>query len=76
MRLPRSDSGSENEDASAFREAILVRKASDYIPPTTRNISGRFGRDTSASGWGPGKLAEGIGIDTRRYIEGLLSLNR
>lgn len=30
----------------------------------------------AAAGWGPKGLAEGIGIDTRRYIEGLLSLNR
>jgi hypothetical protein len=28
------------------------------------------------AGWGPRGLAEGIGIDARRYVEGLLSLNR
>lgn len=28
------------------------------------------------AGWGPAKLAEGIGVDARRYVEGLLSLNR
>ncbi|KAI4652458.1 hypothetical protein J4E93_002660 [Alternaria ventricosa] len=30
----------------------------------------------SAAGWGPKGLAEGIGIDARRYVEELLSLNR
>jgi len=29
-----------------------------------------------AAGWGPKGLAEGIGIDARRYVEELLSLNR
>ncbi|KAK4549750.1 hypothetical protein LTR36_005051 [Oleoguttula mirabilis] len=28
------------------------------------------------AGWGPGALAGGVGIDARRYVEGLLSLNR
>ena len=26
--------------------------------------------------WGPGALGGGIGIDARKYVEGLLSLNR
>jgi hypothetical protein len=31
----------------------------------------------AAAGWGPkGGLGEGIGVDARRYVEGLLSLNR
>ena len=29
-----------------------------------------------AAGWGPKGLGEGIGIDARRYVEELLSLNR
>jgi hypothetical protein len=29
-----------------------------------------------AAGWGPRGLAEGIGIDARRYVDELLSLNR
>ena len=79
MRLPHSPPPNQStEDIS--REALLIRKASDYVAPAGRSISSRFGRDASgssaASGWGAGKLAEGIGIDTRRYIEGLLSLNR
>jgi hypothetical protein len=30
----------------------------------------------STAGWGPKGVAEGIGIDARRYVEDLLSLNR
>jgi hypothetical protein len=30
----------------------------------------------AAAGWGPKGLAEGIGVDARKYVEGLLSLNR
>jgi len=65
---------------NSFREAFLIRKASDHVTPTARKSSGRFGREVSgwstSGAWGPGKLAEGIGIDARQYIEGLLSLNR
>lgn len=76
MRLPHPSITTP----SMFREAFLIRKASDYVPPAAKKPTSRFGRNVSASsansGWGPGKLAEGIGIDARQYIEGLLSLNR
>ncbi|KAI9664495.1 MAG: hypothetical protein M1821_005941 [Bathelium mastoideum] len=36
---------------------------------------GGMGSGGGGGGW-PGRLAEGIGIDARRYVEGLLSLNR
>ena len=79
MRLPHG-AVTRSSDAKNFREAFLIRKASDYIAPTAKKSGGRFGRDISGSsasgGWGPGKLAEGIGIDARQYIEGILSLNR
>lgn len=79
MRLPPKGGGPRTE-SDAYREAFLIRKASDYVPPAARKSSSRFGREVSGSGaaggWGPGKLAEGIGIDARQYIEGLLSLNR
>ena len=70
IRLP---SGQSN----LYREAFLVRKATDYVDDSARKANFGFGRDVG-SGWGSsaGKLAEGIGIDTRRYVEGLLSLNR
>lgn len=52
------------------KEVILVRRAGDH----TRSLS-----TTAASGGGgaietAGKLAQGIGVDTRRYIEDLLSI--
>jgi len=34
------------------------------------------GAGAAAAGYGPARLAEGIGVDARRYVEGLLSLNR
>ncbi|CAG7969615.1 unnamed protein product [Penicillium nalgiovense] len=74
------------------QEAFLVRKASDYISPAShgRVSSGaRFFRDlggassstglagsSRAADMAPSKLVEGLGMDARRYIEGLLSLNR
>lgn len=30
----------------------------------------------AAAGWGPRGLAEGVGVDARKYIEGLMSLSR
>ncbi|KAJ6187008.1 hypothetical protein N7519_001916 [Penicillium mononematosum] len=73
------------------QEAFLVRKASDYISPASQgrvSSGARFFRDlggaSSSTGLGPSraadmapsKLVEGLGMDARRYIEGLLSLNR
>ncbi|CAG8898321.1 unnamed protein product [Penicillium egyptiacum] len=74
------------------QEAFLVRKASDYTSPAShgRVSSGaRFFRDlggassstgltgsSRAADMAPSKLVEGLGMDARRYIEGLLSLNR
>lgn len=79
MRLPQTGPA-RGTGSDAFREAFLIRKASDYVPPAARKSNSRMGREVSGSGaavgWGPGKLAEGIGIDARQYIEGLLSLNR
>lgn len=40
-------------------------------PATTEEKTGG-----ASAGWGPGALAGGVGIDARRYVEGLLSLNR
>jgi hypothetical protein len=69
-----------------LREAILIRRARDATAPTAKSSGSRFasgmwkasGDKTggAAAGWGPKGLSEGIGIDARRYIEGLLSLNR
>ncbi|KAI2717528.1 hypothetical protein CBS147332_4408 [Penicillium roqueforti] len=87
-----SASQSQAEPAPPPQEAFLVRKASDYISPANhgRVSSGaRFFRDlggasssagltgsSRAADMAPSKLVEGLGMDARRYIEGLLSLNR
>ncbi|KAJ5514795.1 hypothetical protein N7463_004347 [Penicillium fimorum] len=73
-------------------EAFLVRKASDYISTASQgrvSSGARFFRDlggasssagltgsSRAADMAPSKLVEGLGMDARRYIEGLLSLNR
>ncbi|KAL9006400.1 MAG: hypothetical protein Q9188_000805 [Gyalolechia gomerana] len=76
MRLPHVVA-SQRMNQMVYREAFLIRKASDYEVPTSKGSGGSFGRNTGGSGgWGPAKLAEGIGIDARQYIEGLVSLNR
>jgi hypothetical protein len=75
---------------SPAQEAFIIRKASDYVSPAShaRISSGaRFFRDlggasstkltsSRANDTTPSKLVEGLGMDARRYIEGLLSLNR
>jgi hypothetical protein len=77
MKLPKSrdnPTGDENNKIPrlSHKEAMLVRKSSDYTPRISS--LGKEGPGSSASG--AVGLAEGIGIDTRKYIESLLSLNR
>lgn len=68
--------------ANPSKEAFLIRKASDYVPPGQTSSEGIFhnlsgGSGETYGGWiAPGKLAEGIGLDAKKYIEALLSLNR
>ncbi|KAF2155656.1 hypothetical protein K461DRAFT_318364 [Myriangium duriaei CBS 260.36] len=82
-------SRAEEHETSECRVAILVRKASDWTAPKTSTSSsrmtsamfglGRAGDDVtggSNASWGPSSLAGGMGFDARRYVEGLLSLNR
>lgn len=59
------------------KEIFLIRRASDNVGGklSSRLVSGAStGGD---GGWasGPGRLAQGIGIDTKRYIESLLNLS-
>ncbi|KAH8596319.1 hypothetical protein B0O99DRAFT_510101 [Bisporella sp. PMI_857] len=54
------------------KEIFLIRRASDHVAARSSNrFTGRSvsGGDTSDSG----RLAQGIGIDTKRYIESLLN---
>ncbi|GLA29337.1 hypothetical protein AnigIFM63326_007237 [Aspergillus niger] len=79
----------ELDTTNAHQEAFIVRRSSDSVSPSghARNSSStRFFRDlggasspglqASRTDTGPGKLVEGLGLDARRYIENLLSLNR
>ncbi|KAI2788594.1 hypothetical protein POX_e06614 [Penicillium oxalicum] len=79
----------DQRDISEPHEAFVIRKASDYnlSPAHARMSSGaRFFRDlggvssskltASREESMPSKLAEGLGMDARRYVEGLMSLNR
>jgi len=53
---------------SGMWSTLTLRPAWDS---TTEEKTGGAG-----AGWGPAALSGGIGIDARRYVEGLLSLNR
>jgi hypothetical protein len=67
-----------SESVAKDKEIFLIRRASDYVAkPGGRFVSGASAM-VQESGWtsGPSKLAQGIGVDTKRYIEGLLNLNR
>jgi hypothetical protein len=87
-----TDSQAESQEFNAadLREAFLVRRAGDAVSSSIPSAGSRLGSGMwrlggastgekmggAAAGWGPKGLAEGIGIDPRRYVEGLLSLNR
>ncbi|KAI4162536.1 MAG: hypothetical protein LQ342_003767 [Letrouitia transgressa] len=83
MRLPHH-SASQRLNRRVFREAFLIRKATDYSGPGVQGSGGRWrpgglsmeSGASSADGRETGKLAEGIGIDARHYIESLVGLNR
>ena len=87
-----SNTSSREFNTNELREAFLVRRARDSPAPTAKSSGSRFasgmwamgmgsgGHDKrmggATAGWGPKGLAEGIGIDARRYVDELLSLNR
>ena len=58
------------------KEAFLVRKASDYVEEGSRKGSIGFAKDLASLGSSAGRVAEGIGIDARRYVEGLIAMSR
>ncbi|OIW28840.1 hypothetical protein CONLIGDRAFT_558944, partial [Coniochaeta ligniaria NRRL 30616] len=75
-------SGSSDEEmtpvqdgAVVGKEIFLIRKAGDHAGGVRSYVSVGAG---GGGGWtdGASRLAQGIGVDTRKYIEGLLSLNR
>ena len=77
ISVSNETSNSELCRPQQHKEAILVRKSSDHTP---RNIAslGSYGKDGAGGGGVSGVvgMAEGMGFDTRKYIESLLSLNR
>jgi hypothetical protein len=78
-RLPSSGMATQDTSRTRHREAFLIRKASETAPKASRfSTSSLRGIQSSSkdSTWSPSKLAEGIGVDTGKYIEGLLNLNR
>lgn len=71
----RSSAGRESPPIDVSKEIFLIRKASDHVGHG-RSVS--LAAASGGVGWADGasRLAQGIGVDTRKYIEGLLSLNR
>lgn len=68
-RSSTSASSSHSPPPAVDKEIFLIRRASDHI-------GFRRAADDGASGGGEGlgRLAQGIGVDTRRYVEELLTL--
>lgn len=68
---PQGTNGSQSkydadeEDTVVDREIFLLRRASDHA---------RFRSDSLSNDSSAGKLVQGIGVDTRRYVEELLTL--
>ncbi|EJT80394.1 hypothetical protein GGTG_00394 [Gaeumannomyces tritici R3-111a-1] len=66
---------------SVTKEIFLIRKASDHPDAgssgTFRNVSNSYGAGNSGR-WADGasRLAQGIGVDTRKYVESLINMNR
>lgn len=59
------DDMSEAEQPLVGKEIFLIRHASDHA---------RFRSESGGNDGGVGKLAQGIGVNTRRYVEELLTL--
>ena len=75
--------------AFVVRKAPESSSTTSISTSSSRAMSGMFGNmsfgfgsreDETAGGasasWGPAALTSGIGVDARKYVEGLLSLNR
>ncbi|RYP08607.1 hypothetical protein DL765_008715 [Monosporascus sp. GIB2] len=63
------------------KEIFLIRRAGEHGASHLRVLSTSYAEGGGAGaggGWtdGAGRLAQGIGVDTKKYIEGLLSLTR
>ncbi|KAI1641385.1 hypothetical protein F4809DRAFT_6558 [Biscogniauxia mediterranea] len=68
---PGQQAGQSPPKPKVSNEIFLIRRAGEHL----RGISSSY---AEGAGWADGasRLAQGIGVDTHRYIEGLLSLGR
>jgi len=64
-----------DESVPRHKEIFLIRRASDYVAAKPRRFTGAAAGSESSWTSGPGRLAQGIGVDTKRYIEALLNLS-
>lgn len=77
-------SGSTDDEITPTQEGVVVGKEIFLIRKSGDHASGAGVRSYVSAGVGGGggwadgasRLAQGIGVDTRKYIEGLLTLNR
>lgn len=68
----RAKEDEEPSGPAVSKEIFLVRRASDHVG--SRSRSGSYAEGAWSEG--AGRLGQGIGVDTRKYIESLLSLDR
>ncbi|KAK6432268.1 hypothetical protein LTR95_011563 [Oleoguttula sp. CCFEE 5521] len=66
-----NDASSSAKASTGSRVASGMWSSLALRGPATEEKTGGAG-----AGWGPAALAGGIGVDARKYVEGLLSLNR
>lgn len=87
-----SNARTQEFNTDELREAFLIRRARDGEPAASQSAGSRIASGMwsgigmggsqsqrmggKAAGWGPKGLADGIGVDARRYVDELLSLNR
>ncbi|KAI0144164.1 hypothetical protein F4776DRAFT_462108 [Hypoxylon sp. NC0597] len=70
----QSRAKSEKPRGKVSKEIFLIRRAGEHT--RLRGLSSSYAE--GGGGWtdGASRLAQGIGVDTKKYIEGLLSLGR
>jgi hypothetical protein len=76
--LVRKASDPSTSSAQAKSSSTGSRVASSMWSALTLRPSSLSDANTggAGAGWGPSALAGGLGVDPRKYVEGLLSLNR
>lgn len=64
--------------AKSQQPSTSSRAMSSMLSNMTFGMTGRDEDDTGGAntGWGPATLAGGIGVDARKYVDGLLNLHK